>query len=101
MIRVGTGRGRDFDYGFITGMGNTCAAPTQVWDGMGNSDMLGGGNGIGAPRPKPAPLPTLGRGGRHGLKFIQPGQSLPGLRGMPSYQLGIWLESNIRFLFSI
>ena len=27
--------------------------------GMGNSDMLRGGNGIGVPRPKPAPLPTL------------------------------------------
>ena len=29
--------------------------------GMGNSDMLRGGNGIGVPRPKPAPLPTLDR----------------------------------------
>ena len=27
--------------------------------GMGNSDMLRGGNGIGVPRPKPAPLLTL------------------------------------------
>ena len=35
MIRVGTGRGRDFDYGFIMRMGNTCAAPTRVWDGYG------------------------------------------------------------------
>ena len=33
MIRVGTERGQDFDYGFITGMGNTCATPTRVWDG--------------------------------------------------------------------
>ena len=35
IIRVGTGRGWNFDYGFITGMGNTCAAPTWVWDGYG------------------------------------------------------------------
>ena len=35
IIRVGMGRGWNFDYGFITGMGNTCAAPTRVWDGYG------------------------------------------------------------------
>ena len=29
--------------------------------GMGNSDMLRGGNGIGVPCPKPALLPTLDR----------------------------------------
>ena len=32
MIRVGTGRW-DFDYGFITGMGNTSVASTRVWNG--------------------------------------------------------------------
>ena len=35
MVWVGTGQGREFDYGFITRMGNTCAAPTWVWDGYG------------------------------------------------------------------
>ena len=36
-----------------------------------------------------------GEGGNLGLKPIWPGRG-----GMPSYQLGIWLESNIRSLFS-
>ena len=35
--------------------------------GMGNSDMLRGGNGIGVPRPKLSPLPTLG-GSHHVLE---------------------------------
>ena len=35
-----------------------------------------------------------------GLKPIWPGWSLPGRGDMPSYQLGIWLESNVRSLFS-
>ena len=41
-----------------------------------------------------------GGGGRLGLKPICPGRSPPRRGGMPSYQLRIWLEYNIRSLFS-
>ena len=41
-----------------------------------------------------------GGGGSLGLKPIWPERSPPGRGGMPSYQLSICLESNIRSLFS-
>ena len=41
-----------------------------------------------------------GGGGEFRFKEIWPERSPPGRGCMTSYQLGIWLESNIRSLFS-
>ena len=53
------GRGWDFGFDIISGMGIHIPSRLEFGTGMGNDHTMWDENGIRAPRPKPALLPTL------------------------------------------